>query len=123
MEARSLILLMDFFLLTVVISLFIFIKWYFSRASSHVKNRLQIHEVALSIFLGLIVIMVITDSTVPLINRAIFLVLSVGIYYGVCLLVLMSLKRKPLLHPRSFLIFHNGKFLKGAILQNKLSED
>jgi uncharacterized membrane protein YcaP (DUF421 family) len=37
--------------------------------------------------------------------------------------VLKQLKRKPLIYPKSYLVFHNGKFLKGAILQNKISED
>jgi uncharacterized membrane protein YcaP (DUF421 family) len=123
MEARNIVVLLDFILLIAVTSLLIFIKWYFSTLSSNVRNRLQTHEIVLTIFVSLIVLMVITNDTLPLVNRSVFFLLAVGIYTGACWIILHNLRRKPLIYPKSFLIFHNGKFLKGAILQNKLSEE
>jgi uncharacterized membrane protein YcaP (DUF421 family) len=123
MEPHNVIMILDFVSLVAVVSLFIYIKWYFSTLSSNVRNRLRTHEIVLSIFMAMVVLYVISNRDMPLIDRAVFFIVTVAIHIGTCLVVLKQLKRKPLIYPKSYLVFHNGKFLKGAILQNKISED
>ena len=109
-------------LLVSTTSLFVYIRYYFSTLSSNVKFRLQDHEIAINIFVGFIVFYVIDNKEIPLLSKYVFFIISVLIHIGSGLLILKMQKIKTVLYPRSFLIFHNGKFLKGAILQNKLTE-
>jgi uncharacterized membrane protein YcaP (DUF421 family) len=38
-------------------------------------------------------------------------------------MILKSLKQKETIYPKSYLIFHNGKFMKGSIVKSNLSEN
>jgi uncharacterized membrane protein YcaP (DUF421 family) len=83
---------------------------------------LQPHELAISVFIGLVVFFVVGNRHIPLQNKMIFLLCSVVLHYVMTTLEFKSGSGKRN-YPRSFMIFHNGKFLKGAILQHKLSEE
>ncbi|MBT1702305.1 YetF domain-containing protein [Chryseosolibacter indicus] len=110
-------------LLVAVVGLFVYIKWYSSTLSSNVRNRLQTHEIIVNILLGFIVFFVIYNKEVSLSYRYFFFILSVVMHIGSCYLMLMHINRKANVYSKSYLIFHNGKFLKGAILKNDLSEE
>lgn len=114
---------LNLILLLAVVGLFVFIKWYSSTLSSNVRNRLQLHEIIVNILLGIIVFFVIYNKSVSLTYRYFFFILSVLMHIGSCYLMLMHINRKAKIYAKSYLIFHNGKFLKGAIVKNDLSEE
>jgi uncharacterized membrane protein YcaP (DUF421 family) len=51
-----------------------------------------------------------------------FLFTSVAAFIGGCVLQLRLLRAKNNVYPKSLVIFHQGKFYKGVMTQNKLSE-
>jgi uncharacterized membrane protein YcaP (DUF421 family) len=113
--------ILNFVLLTAVTGLFIHVKYYFSTLSSNVHHRLQYRDIIYSIAMSLLLYIAISSKTVPLTSRYVIFILSVGAYVGTCVVMMNSVKwRKNF--SRSFLIFHQGKFLKHIIHQNKLSE-
>lgn len=122
MEAKTVHALLNIALLQAMIFLFIYIKYYFSVPAQGSKDRLEDHELAISIVFGFLVFFVIMNDQSSLTLKYVFFVLSVAIHIGSCLLILKHQNTKPLIYPKSYLIFHNGSFLKGAIVQNKLSE-
>jgi uncharacterized membrane protein YcaP (DUF421 family) len=113
--------ILNFVLLAGVTGLFLHIKYYFSTLSSNVHHRLQYRDIIYSIAMALLLYIVISNTTVPLASRYVIFILSVGAYVGTCIVIMNSVKwRKNF--SRSFLIFHEGKFIKHIIHQNKLSE-
>lgn len=113
--------ILNFILLAAVTGLFLHIKYYFSTLSSNVHHRLQYRDFIYSIAMSLLLYIAISNKTVPLTSRYVIFALSLAAYVGTCIVMLNSLKwRKNF--SRSFLIFHQGKFIKHIIHQNKLSE-
>jgi uncharacterized membrane protein YcaP (DUF421 family) len=113
--------ILNFVLLAGVTGLFLHIKYYFSTLSSNVHHRLQYRDIIYSIAMALLLYIAIANKTVPLASRYVIFILSVGAYVGTCVVIMNSVKwRKSF--SRSFLIFHQGKFIKHIIHQNKLSE-
>jgi uncharacterized membrane protein YcaP (DUF421 family) len=122
MEQYTLQSIFNLILLMSTIGLFVFIKWHFSTLSSNVKNRLQTHEIILTMVVGFIVFFVISSKAVPIVDRYVFFVTIVGIHVGTCLLMLKAVLPKEKLFGKSYLIFQNGQFFKGIMVQHKLSE-
>ena len=122
MENYTLSSMLNFILLVATIGLFVFIKWYFSTLSSNVKNRLQNHEIILTMAMGFIVFFVISSKTVPIIDRYVFFITITTIHIGTCHLMLKGVMQKDKIFPKSYIIFQNGKFFKGIMTQNKVSE-
>jgi uncharacterized membrane protein YcaP (DUF421 family) len=113
--------IMNFVLLAAVTGLFLHIKYYFSTLSSNVHHRLQYRDIIYSIAMAMLLYIAISNKTVPLTSRYVIFILSLGAYVGTCVVMLNSVKwRKNF--SRSFLIFHQGKFIKHIIHQHKLSE-
>lgn len=113
--------ILNFVLLSAVTGLFLHIKYYFSTTSSNVHHRLQYRDIIYSIAMALLLYIAISNKTVPLASRYVIFLLSLGAYVGTCVVMLNAVKwRKNF--SRSFLIFHQGKFIKHIIHQNKLSE-
>jgi uncharacterized membrane protein YcaP (DUF421 family) len=121
MELYTLTSILNLILLTATISLFVFIKWHFSTLSSNVKSRLQTHEIILTMVMGFIVFFVISSKVVPIVDRYVFFITITAIHIGTCLLMLKSSVTKEKVYSKSYLIFQNGQFFKGIILQHKLS--
>ena len=113
--------ILNFVLLAAVTGLFLHIKYYFSTLSSNVHHRLQYRDVIYSIAMALLLYIAVSNKTVPLASRYVIFVLSLGAYVGTCVVMLNSVKWRRNFS-RSFLIFHQGKFIKHIIHQNKLSE-
>jgi len=122
MENYTLSSMLNFILLVATIGLFVFIKWYFSTLSSNVKNRLQNHEIILTMAMGFIVFFVISSKTVPIIDRYVFFITITTIHIGTCHLMLKGVMQKDKIFPKSYIIFQNGKFFKGIMTQNKVTE-
>ena len=123
MEANTIHALLNIALLQALIFLFVYIKYFLSDDQKGVrKGKLQENEIVICIIAAFLVFFVIVNDSTALEVKYLFFVLSVGIHAGSCLLINRHLKTKPMIYPKSFLIFHNGSFLKGAIVQNKLSE-
>ena len=122
MEKYTITSILNLILLTSTISLFVFIKWYFSTLSSNVRNRLQTHEIILTMAMGFIVFFVISSKAVPILDRYVFFVTITAIHTGTCLLMLKSTTPKEKVYPKSYLIFQNGQFFKGIMSQSKLTE-
>ena len=122
MERYTLESISNLILLVGSIGLFIYIKWYFSTLSSNVKNRLQNHEIIFTMMIGCVVFFVISSKTVPIIDRYVFFITTVGIHAGTCYLLLKKIAPREKLYPKSYVIFQNGQFYKGIMTQNKLSE-
>jgi uncharacterized membrane protein YcaP (DUF421 family) len=122
MEAKTVHALLNIALLQAITFLFVYIKYYFSVPAKGVKTKLEEHELAISIVLGFLVFFVIMNEYTSLAAKYVFFVLSLAVHIGSCLLILKHRKNKPMIYPKSYLIFHKGSFLKGAIVQNKLSE-
>jgi uncharacterized membrane protein YcaP (DUF421 family) len=113
--------ILNFVLLAAVIGLFLQIKYYFSIKSINVHHRLQYRDIIYSIAMALLLYIAISNKTVPLVSRYVIFFLSLGAYVGTCVVMMNAVKwRKNF--SRSFLIFHQGKFIKHIIHQNKLSE-
>ena len=122
MEANTIHALLNIALLQAIIFLFVYIKYFISGlAKGMKKTKLEENEIVICIIAAFLVFFVIVNETTALDVKYLFFVLAVGIHAGSCLLINRQ-QRKPMIYPKSFLIFHNGSFLKGAILQNKLTE-
>ncbi|HYG00961.1 MAG TPA: YetF domain-containing protein [Chryseosolibacter sp.] len=121
MEYRALLPLINLLLLVLVTGLFVFIKYYFLTKTSIAGKKLQHHEVAIAIFMGFVVSFVICNQGIPFVNKALFFGASVGLH---CVMSWLEHKTHGTksIYPRSFMIFHNGNFLKGAIGQHKITE-
>jgi uncharacterized membrane protein YcaP (DUF421 family) len=122
MENYTLTSILNLILLVATIGLFVFIKWFFSTLSSNIKNRLQNHEVILTMAMGFIVFFVISSKTVPIIDRYVFFVTITTIHIGTCYLMLKGIMQKEKIFPKSYLIFQNGRFFKGIMVQNRVTE-
>jgi uncharacterized membrane protein YcaP (DUF421 family) len=122
MEKYTLTSILNLILLTGTISLFVFIKWHFSTLSSNVRNRLQTHEIILTMVMGFIVFFVVSSKAVPLLDRYVFFITITAIHIGTCLLMLKSITPKEKVFPKSYVIFQNGQFYKGIMTQSKLTE-
>lgn len=122
MEAKTVHALLNLALLQAILFLFVFVKYYFSTPHGKVTPSLPDHEIAISILIGFLVFFVIVNDTGSLASKYVFFGLALALHVGSCLLVQKHHKHKPLVYPKSFMIFHKGSFLKGAIVQNKLSE-
>jgi uncharacterized membrane protein YcaP (DUF421 family) len=113
--------ILNFVLLSAVTGLFLHIKYYFSTTSINVHHRLQYRDIIYSIAMALLLYIAISNKTVPLASRYVVFILSVGAYVGTCVVMMNAVKwRKNF--TRASLIFHQGKFIKHIIHQNKLSE-
>ena len=121
MEAKTVHALLNIALLQAITFLFVYIKYYFSSKTSP-KRTLQESELAISVLLGFLVFFVLMNDHITLAVKYVFFILSVGVHVGSCLIIQKHEKTKPNIYPKAFLIFHNGSFLKGAIVQNKLKE-
>jgi len=121
MDYRALLPLINLLLLVLVTGLFVFVKYYFLTKSSVAGKKLQHHEIAISIFMGFVVAFVICNKGIPFSNKALFFMASIGLHYVMSWLEHKTQGSKSV-YPRSFMIFHNGQFLKGAIGQHKLTE-
>ena len=51
-----------------------------------------------------------------------FFLSLVAVYVGACVMYLKHLQSKHNLFPKSYVLFHNGKFYKGILMQHKLTE-
>jgi uncharacterized membrane protein YcaP (DUF421 family) len=122
MEKYTLTSILNLILLTSTISLFVFVKWYFSTLSSNVRNRLQTHEIILTMVMGFIVFFVISSKAVPILDRYVFFITITAIHIGTWLLMLKSTTAKEKVYAKSYLIFQNGQFFKGIMSQSKLTE-
>jgi uncharacterized membrane protein YcaP (DUF421 family) len=122
MEANTIHALLNIALLQAITFLFVYIKYYISTPAKAAKTKLEENEIVVCIIAGFLVFFVIVSESTSLQIKYLFFVLSVGIHAGSCLLINRHLRNKPMIYPKSFLIFHNGSFLKGAIVQSKLSE-
>lgn len=122
MERYTLTSVLNLILLTASLSLFVYIRWYFSTLSSNIRNRLQTNEIFVSLFVGFMAFFVISNKTIPSFYRYMFFLSLVTVFVGACYAFLRNLKSKQNAFPKSFVLFHNGKFYKGVINQNKLSE-
>jgi uncharacterized membrane protein YcaP (DUF421 family) len=109
-------------LFILVTSLFVYIKYYLLNRELTTPRMLLPHELAISVFLGLIVFYVVGNRSLSLEVKSIFLLAATALHYGMSV-VEFSSKGRRLMYPKSFMIFHNGKFLKGAIVQNKLTDE
>lgn len=107
--------------LILVTGLFVYVKYYFATKIAIAGRKLQMHETAIAIFMGLVVSFIICNRGIPFSNKVLFFVASAGLHILMSWLEHKTYISKPI-YPKSFMVFHNGKFLKGAILQNKLSE-
>ena len=122
MEAKTIHALLNIALLQAIIFLFVYIRYFFSSLGKGVnKNKLQENEIVICIIAAFLVFFVIVNETTALEIKYLFFVLAVVVHAGSCLLINRH-HRRPMIYPKSFLLFHNGSFLKGAIDQNKLSE-
>jgi uncharacterized membrane protein YcaP (DUF421 family) len=122
MERYTLTSMLNLILLTASLCLFVYIKWYFSTLSSNIRNRIQTNEILVSMVVGFVVYFIISNKSVPSVVRFGFLFISIGAFIGGCILQLKLLRAKHNLYPKSLVIFHQGKFYKGVMTQNKLSE-
>ena len=122
MERYTLTSMLNLILLTASLCLFVYIKWYFSTLSSNIRNRIQTNEILVSMVVGFVVYFVISNKSIVSIVRLGFLFISIAGFVGACILQLRLLKAKNNLYPKSLVIFHQGKFYKGVMTQNKLSE-
>jgi uncharacterized membrane protein YcaP (DUF421 family) len=122
METLKYNFLLNLFLLVSIVSLFVYIKYYFSTLSTNIKNRLQTFDIVLSVMVGLMVFTVIGNRNISLPSRYVFFATALLIHIGTALILLHNLRKKANIFPRSYMIFHKGKFYKGTISQNKLSE-
>jgi uncharacterized membrane protein YcaP (DUF421 family) len=122
MEKYTLQSIFNLILLTSTIGLFVFIKWHFSTLSSNIKNRLQTHEIILTMVMGFIVFFVISSKAVPIVDRYVFFITIVGIHIGTCVLMLKTITPREKLFSKPYIIFQNGQFFKGIMVQHKLSE-
>jgi uncharacterized membrane protein YcaP (DUF421 family) len=122
MEKYTLQSIFNLILLMATIGLFVFIKWHFSTLSSNIKNRLQTHEIILTMVVGFIVFFVISSKAVPITDRYVFFITIVGIHVGTCVLMIKAALPKAKIFAKSYLIFQNGTFFKGIMVQHKLSE-
>jgi uncharacterized membrane protein YcaP (DUF421 family) len=121
MEAKTVHALLNIALLQAITFLFVYIKYYFSSKGPS-RRQLQESELAISVLLGFLVFFVLMNDYINLGVKYTFFILSVAVHIGSCLIIQKHEKAKPNGFPKAFMIFHNGSFLKGAILQNKLSE-
>jgi uncharacterized membrane protein YcaP (DUF421 family) len=123
MEANTFHALLNVALLQTIVFLFVYIKYYLSAPAKGVKkNKLEENDIIISVVAAFLVFFVISNEYTVLEVKYIFFILSVVLHSGSCLLINRHQRMKPMIYPKSFLLFHNGSFLKGAILQNKLSE-
>lgn len=122
MERYTLTSILNLILLTASLSLFVYIRWYFSTLSSNVRNRLHTNEIFISMFVGFLAFFVISNKTIPTFNRYLFFIAVVAVFIGACMYHLRTILSKNNAFPRSLIVFHNGKFYKGVMTQNKLSE-
>lgn len=122
MEAKTVHALLNIALLQAITFLFVYIKYYFSSKDNKAKFSLPENELAVSIIVGILVFFVIATDHTSLPVKYIFFMLALVIHVGACLIIQKHERTKPAIYPKSFLIFHNGSFLKGVILRNKLSE-
>jgi uncharacterized membrane protein YcaP (DUF421 family) len=122
METLKYNFLLNLFLLISIVALFVYIKYYFSTLSTNIKNRLQTFDIVLSVMVGLMVFTVVGNRNISLPSRYVFFVTALLIHVGTALILLHNLRKKPNIFPRSYMIFHKGRFFKGTISQNKLSE-
>ncbi len=122
MERYTLTSMLNLILLTASLSLFVYIKWYFSTLSSNIRNRIQTNEILVSMVVGFVVYFVISNKSIIGIVQLVFLFITIAAFVGGCILQLRLLKAKNNLYPKSLVIFHQGKFYKGVMTQNKLSE-
>jgi len=114
--------MLNLILLTASLSLFVYIKWYFSTLSSNIRNRIQTNEILVSMVVGFVVYFVISNKSIVPMAQLGFLFISIAAFVGGCVVQLRMLKAKNNLYPKSLVIFHQGKFYKGVMTQNKLSE-
>lgn len=122
MERYTLTSVLNLILLTASLSLFVYIRWYFSTLSSNVRNRLQTNEIFISMFIGFLAFFVVSNKTIPAFNRYMFFLSLVAVFVGACVMYLKHLQSKQNLFPKSYVLFHNGKFYKGILMQHKLKE-
>lgn len=121
MEAKTIHALLNIALLQAITFLFVYIRHYVS-LSAKPKKDLEENEIAISVISGFLVFFVIMSESTSLSTKYVFFVLAVAIHAGSSLMILNHRKARPAIYPKSSLIFHNGSFMKGAILQNKLTE-
>lgn len=107
--------------LILVTGLFVYIKYYFLTRSAVAGRKLQHHEIAIAIFMGFVVSFVVCNQGIPFSNKLLFFLASAGLHLVMSWLEHKTYVSRPI-YPKSFMVFHNGRFLKGAILQHKLSE-
>lgn len=122
MKSHNINTVFNIILLISTVSLFFYIKWYFSTLSGNVKNRLSTNQILFTVAMGLVVSMVIASENVPLLNRCMFFLASVFIHAGTCYLMLNAFNQKERIFSKSYIIFQNGQFFKGVMLESKLSE-
>ncbi len=109
-------------LFMLVISLFVFVKYYLLNKALSTPRMLHAHELAISVFIGLVVFFVVGNRQIPFQSKVLFFLCAVLVHYFMTTLESKATGTSKR-YPRSFMIFHNGKFLKGAILENKLTEE
>ena len=122
MERYTLTSMLNLILLTASLSLFVYIKWYFSTLSSNIRNRIQTNEILISMVVGFVVYFVISNKSIETIVRCGFLFIAIATFIGGCVVQLKLLRARNNVYPKSLVIFHQGKFYKGVMTQNKLSE-
>src|SRR5688572_28036012 len=96
-------------LLPMVVFLFLHIKWYFSRLSSNVKNRLHYSEIMIGLMVAMFTFLLISNKHIDIFYRYIYFILSVILYFSINLLIylhILFLKRNKKVFPKSYLIYH-----------------
>lgn len=122
MERYTLTSILNLILLTASLSLFLYIKWYFSTLSSNIRNRIHTNEILISMVVGFLVYFVISNKSIVSVVRLGFFFVSIAGFVAGCMLQLKLLRSRHNIYPKSLVIFHQGKFFKGVMTQNKLSE-
>ncbi|HYG01022.1 MAG TPA: YetF domain-containing protein [Chryseosolibacter sp.] len=122
MERYTLTSVLNLILLTASLSLFVYIRWYFSTLSSNIRNRLQTNEIFISMFVGFFAFFVISNKSIPAFNRYMFFLSLVAMFVGACVMYLRHLQSKQNQFPKAYVLFHSGKFYKGILIQHKLTE-
>lgn len=122
MEQYTVEAMLNLMLLLATIGLFVYIKWYFSALSSNVRNRLHSPEIILSTIVGFAVYFIISNKALPLESRYLFFGLTLLFQVTSCALLIRCIRRRKRMFPRSYLIFHEGNFIKRVLSQQKLTE-
>jgi uncharacterized membrane protein YcaP (DUF421 family) len=105
-----------------IVLLFFYIKWYFSRLSNNVTNRIRQRDIIISLAGALIIADLVSLKSLALPTKCIILLAGIILHISQSVYQLHKIKKKHKFYLKEYLVYHRGKFLKGPILLNKLTE-